>query len=162
MPYLWWTLTLLLMLIGLAGTVLPFVPGTTIILSGAVLHHFTLSHGGKVGWGTIAGLAGLTLFSYLIDLVSGTVGAKFSGATKWGALGGIIGTVVGLFHGIVGVFVFPLIGVMLGELLGGKEWLPAWKSTLGTLLGTGAGIVIRFGVGVIMIAWFLLAALRGN
>ena len=47
---------------------------------------------------------------------------------------------------------------MLGELLGGKELLPAWRSTVGTMLGTGAGLLIRFGLGAVMIVWFLLAA----
>lgn len=158
MSYVWWSLILLLIFTGLAGTVLPFIPGTSIILAGAVLHHFTID-AGRTSWWTLAGLTALTALSYLVDLASSTVGAKWAGATKWGALGGIIGTIVGLFHGLVGVFVFPLIGVMLGELLGGKQLLPAWKSTVGTLLGTGAGLILRFLIGVAMVGWFLLAVL---
>jgi uncharacterized protein YqgC (DUF456 family) len=155
---LWWTITLLLMLVGLAGSVLPLIPGTTIILAAAILHHVMLGEAQSVGWWTVGGLTALTLLSYALDLVSGALGAKWFGATRWGALGGIVGAIVGLFFGIIGIFVGPLIGVLLGELLGGKGLLPAGKSTWGTLLGTTAGIIGRLIIAVIMIGWFLVAA----
>jgi uncharacterized protein YqgC (DUF456 family) len=159
MNYLWWTVTLLLMFTGLVGTVLPLLPGTTIILAAAVLHHLMLGEALSVSWWTIGGLAVLTVFTYVIDFVSGSVGAKWFGATRWGAIGGILGAIVGIFFGLVGIFVGPLVGVLVGELLGGKGLLPAGKSTWGTLLGTTAGIAFRLGVAVIMVAWFLAAAL---
>lgn len=159
MTYLWWTLTILLMVTGLLGTVLPLLPGTTLILAGAVLHRLTMGAEQSVSWWTVAGLSVLTIVTYGIDLVSGTIGAKWFGATRWGAIGGIIGAIVGLFFGFIGVLVGPLLGVLVGELLGGKELLPAGKSTWGTLIGTGAGIVARLVVAVVMIAWFLWDAL---
>src|SRR4029434_7269440 len=124
MSTFWWTITVILMVIGLAGTVLPLIPGTTIILAAAILHHLMLGEAESVGWWTLGGLIFLTILSYLLDFVSGAVGAKWFGATRWGALGGIIGAIVGLFFGIVGLFVGPLIGVLIGELLGGKQLLP--------------------------------------
>src|SRR4051812_6423996 len=66
MPYVWWTVTLMLMFIGLLGTLLPLLPGTSIILAAAVLHHFTVSR--TVGWWTLGGLTALTLLSYGVDL----------------------------------------------------------------------------------------------
>ncbi len=159
MNYVWWTVTIILMLIGVAGTVLPLLPGTTIILAAAVLHHLLLPPEQTVGWWTIGGLALLTVVSYIVDFVSGTVGAKWYGATKWGAIGGIIGAIVGLFFGIIGVFVGPLLGVLVGELLGGKGLLPAGKSTWGTVIGTTAGIILRFAIAVVMVLWFLFASI---
>ncbi|MDQ3624395.1 MAG: DUF456 family protein [Verrucomicrobiota bacterium] len=159
MTTFWWTVTLLLMFIGLAGTILPLLPGTTVILGAAILHHFMLGEEQSVGWWTIAGLAVLTVLSFVIDLVSGSLGAKWFGATRWGAIGGIVGAIVGLFFGLIGVFVGPLVGVLLGELIGGKDLLPAGKSTWGTLLGTTAGIIGKLAVAMAMIAWFVLAAL---
>jgi uncharacterized protein YqgC (DUF456 family) len=159
LPALWWTITLLLMFTGLIGTVLPLLPGTTVILAAAILHHFMLGTERSVGWWTIGGLTVLTIISYAIDLISGTVGAKWFGATRWGALGGVVGAVVGLFFGLIGIFIGPLLGVLLGELLGGKGLLPAGKSTWGTLLGTTAGIIGKVGIAVLMIAWFIAAAL---
>lgn len=159
MTTVWWTVTIVLMLVGLLGTVLPLLPGTTIILAAAILHHFTVPADQSVGWWTLSGLIALTILSYAVDLVSGTIGAKWFGATRWGAIGGIIGAIVGLFFGLIGVFVGPLVGVLLGEVIGGKELLPAGKSTWGTLLGTTAGIIARFFIALLMIAWFLTAAL---
>ena len=159
MPILWWTITLVLMFAGLAGTVLPLLPGTTIIFAAAVLHHYMLGVEQSVSWWTLSGLLVLMLLSHALDLVSGTLGAKWFGATRWGAIGGILGAIVGIFFGLIGIFVGPLVGVMLGELIGGKEIVPATKSTWGTLLGTTAGIVGKLLIAFLMIGWFLFAAL---
>jgi hypothetical protein len=150
------TLTIVLMLFGLAATLVPMLPGTTIILAAAVLDQL-LGGSHRVGWHTILGLAVLTFISYVVELISGTLGGKWFGATKWGAIGGMVGAIVGLFCGIIGVFVAPLIGVLLGELLGGKGLLPATRSTWGTLLGTGAGIIGKFVIGLIMVGLYIAA-----
>ena len=160
MQALWWTLTILLMLAGLVGTIIPLLPDTPLILGAAVLHHFLVgSENHSVGWWTLTALAVLMLLSFALDLVSGSVGAKYFGATRWGAIGGILGGIVGMFFGLIGIFVGPLIGVMAGELLGGKGILPAGKSAWGTLLGTAAGMIGKLLIGVVMIVWFLVAAL---
>lgn len=156
---LWWTLALVLMLIGLVGTVLPLLPGTTIILAAAVVHRLALGEAQSVGWWTIGGLVVLTILSYVVDFVSGAIGAKKFGASRWGAIGGIVGAIVGIFFGLPGIFVGPLVGVLVGELLGGKGLLPAGKSTWGTFLGTTAGMVGKLILAALMIAWFLVAAL---
>ena len=158
-PALWWTISLSLMLIGLVGTVVPLLPGTTIIFAGAVLHRWMLGEEHSVGWWTLGGLFLLTAISYLLDLVTGSIGARKFGATKWGAIGGILGAIVGLFFGIIGIFVGPLVGVLAGELIGGKGLLPAGKSTWGTFLGTTAGMVAKLIIATLMIGWFLLVAL---
>lgn len=159
MPALWWTVTLMLMLVGLVGTVVPLLPGTTIIFAAAVLHHFMLGEAQSVGWWTLGVLLVLTVLSYVLDLISGSLGAKKFGATRWGAIGGILGAIVGLFFGIIGIFVGPLIGVLAGELIGGKGLLPAGKSTWGTFLGTTAGMVAKLVIAALMIGWFLVVAL---
>ncbi|HEY8899012.1 MAG TPA: DUF456 family protein [Chthoniobacterales bacterium] len=156
MDALWWILTVGLMLFGLVGTVVPLLPGVILILGGAVLNHFTLH---AVGWPTLLGLTLLATLAMALDFVSGAVGAKYFGATRWGAIGGILGAIVGLFFGVIGIFVGPLIGALLGELLGGRGILPAGKSGWGTFLGTTAGLIGKFLVGVAMIAWFAIAAL---
>lgn len=156
MDALWWTLTLGLMLVGLVGTVIPLVPGTVLILLGAVVNHFTLQ---SIGWGTLLVLTLLTILAQALDIVSGAVGGKWFGATRWGAIGGILGAIVGLFFGIPGLLLGPLAGAVLGELLGGKGILPAGKSGWGTFLGTTAGLIGKLLLGLIMILWFTVAAL---
>jgi uncharacterized protein YqgC (DUF456 family) len=126
-----------------------------LILCGAVLNHFTLH---SVGWPTLLVLTALTILAQLLDLVSGAVGAKYFGATRWGAIGGILGAIVGLFFGVIGIFVGPLVGALAGELLGGRGILPAGKSTWGTFLGTTAGLIGKLAIGLLMVAWFVIAA----
>lgn len=158
MDAIWWVLTIGLMLVGLVGTVVPLLPGTVLILAGAALNHFAL---GSIGWGTLLGLTVLMLLAQVLDFVSGAAGAKYFGATRWGAIGGILGAVVGIFFGILGLFIGPLIGAVAGELLGGRGILPAGKSGWGTFLGTTAGLIGKVAIGVIMVAWFAIAALVG-
>lgn len=159
MTAFWWTLTLLLMLTGFVGTAIPLVPGTVLILAAAVGHRLALGSGQSVGWWTLVGLTMLMLLAHLLDLVSGSLGAKWFGATRWGAVGGILGAVAGLFFGLPGILLGPLLGVLAGELLGGKEILPASRATWGTLVGTAAGMVGKLCIAAAMIAWFLCAAL---
>lgn len=153
-----WIVTLSLMLLGLAGTVLPLLPGTIIILAAAGLHRYLLGPAESVGWFTLAGLTVLMLLSQALELLGGSVGARWFGATRWGAFGGIAGGVVGIFFGLPGIFVGPLAGALLGELLGGKGILPAAQSGWGTLIGTTAGIIAKFLIALVMIGWFLAAA----
>jgi uncharacterized protein len=159
MTALWWTLTLLFMLVGLAGAITPLIPGTTIILAAAIFHRLMLGEDRSIGLWTIGGLTLLTLISYVVEFFSSSVGAKKFGATRWGGIGGMVGTIVGLFFGIPGVFIGPLVGVLLGELLGGQELLPAGKSTWGSFLGAAAGMIIKLIIAGLMIGWFLIAAL---
>lgn len=156
MDAFWWLLVILLMLAGLVGTVVPLLPGTVLILCGAALGHFALH---AIGWPTLLGLTALTILAQLLDLVSGAVGAKWFGATRWGAIGGILGAVVGLFFGVLGILVGPLLGALAGELLAGRGLLPAGRAGWGTFLGTTAGIVGKLGIGLAMVAWFTLAAI---
>ncbi len=158
MDALWWTLTLLLMLVGLIGTVVPLIPGSVLILCGAVLNHFTLQ---SIGWRTLIALTILMLIAQALDILSGSLGAKWFGATRWGAIGALVGGVVGLFFGLAGILIGPLLGALVGELLGGKGILPAGKSSWGTLVGTTAGIIGKLGIGLIMITWFVVAAIAG-
>jgi uncharacterized protein len=145
---LWWFVTLALMLAGLLGTIIPLVPGTILILCGAVVNHFALQ---SVGWPTLIVLTLMMIVAQVLDILSGSLGAKWFGATRWGAIGGILGAIIGIFVG-------PLLGALAGELLGGKGLLPAGRSSWGAVLGTTAGLIGKFGIGILMIVWFLAAA----
>jgi hypothetical protein len=145
-----------MMLVGLVGTIIPLVPGSILILGGAMIGYFFLQ---VVGWPTLVVLAVFMLLAQALDIVSGSLGAKWFGATRWGAIGGILGAIVGLFFGIVGIFVGPLIGAVIGEILGGKGILPAGKSGWGTVVGTTAGMIGNFLIGLVMVLWFLVAVL---
>jgi uncharacterized protein YqgC (DUF456 family) len=158
MHLFWVILVIVIMLAGLAGTIIPLLPDTPLIVAAAILHHFIFGQHGA-SWATILVLTSLMLASLVLDFISGSMGAKYFGATRWGAIGGILGAVIGIFYGPIGLFIGPLAGVLLGELLGGRGLLPAGRSTWGTFLGTVAGMAGKFAIGVLMIGWFLVATL---
>ena len=154
-----WTLTTVLMVIGLAGAVLPFVPGPMVIFVGALVHTLLRPQSG-VSWWCIGILFVLMLVAYAFDFASGAVGAKWFGGSRWGMAGVIIGGLVGLFFGLIGLIIGPLVGGFAFEMLFAKmELKPAAKSTWGTVVGTGVGLAARLGVSIAMVAAFLIDAL---
>jgi uncharacterized protein YqgC (DUF456 family) len=155
---LWWLIAIVLMAIGLIGTVLPVVPGTTIILAAAVIHRIMLGPMKSIGWWSIGVLLLLTLASYALDLASGYFGARRFGATKWGVVGMIAGGIIGLFFAFPGLLIGPVIGAIAGEIIGGKRLVKAGRAGWGTLLGNIAGMVGKLVIGLVMICWFLVAA----
>src|SRR5207253_11379682 len=126
---------------GLIGTVLPVVPGTTVILAAAVIHRIMLRAENSVGWWSIAILALLTLLTYLLDFLNGYFGAKYFGATKWGMFGAVLGAIVRLLFGVIGLFVGPVIGAVAGEFIAGKRMIDAGRAGWGSLLGNLGGMI---------------------
>ena len=154
-----WTMTTVLMVVGVAGAVLPFVPGPLVIFVAALLHTLLRPESG-VSWWCVGVLFALMLVAYAFDFASGAVGAKWFGGSRWGMTGVILGGLVGLFFGLIGLIIGPLVGGFAFEMLFAKmELKPAAKSTWGTVVGTGVGLAARLGVSIAMVAAFLIDAL---
>ena len=158
MELFWWLFTIVLFAVGLLGTVLPIVPGTTVILAGAIIHRVMLGPDKSIGWSTIALLVLLTLVTYLFDFLSGYLGAKYFGATKWGTIGAVLGAIIGLFFGIVGLFVGPVLGAVTGEFIAGKRMVDAGRAGWGSLLGNIGGMIGKLIIALLMIVIFLMTA----
>ena len=157
MELFWWLVAIVLFAIGLIGTVLPVVPGTTIILAAAIIHRVMLGAEKSIGWTTMAVLVLLTLASYLLDFLSSYFGAKHFGASKWGMLGAILGALVGIFFGIIGLFVGPVVGAITGEFFAGKKMVAAGRAGWGSLLGHIGGMIRKLAIGLVMIMIFLVS-----
>jgi len=156
MELLWWLFALVLMAVGLIGTVLPALPGAIIILAAAVIHQTMLGNEKSLGWWNIAVMVLLTLLSYGLEFAGGYFGAKRFGATKWGAFGAMLGAIVGLFFPFPGLIVGPIVGAIAGELVAGKRLVSAGRAGWGTLLGNLAGMLGKLTIGLVMVSWFLL------
>ena len=124
----------LCMIAGLAGCVLPFLPGPPIAYLGLVFLHFT----DKVHY------TPTQLIIWLLDYFTPMLGSKYSGGSKWGNWGCIIGTLVGLLFLPWGVILGPFLGAVIGELLGNKEFSQALKSGVGSLIGFILGTLLKF------------------
>ena len=151
-----WFLAIVLMAVGLIGTVLPVLPGTVIILAAALIHQMMLGTERSLGWWNIAALVLLALLSYAVEFAGGYFGAKRFGATKWGAFGAMLGAIAGIFFPFPGLIIGPIVGAVAGELLAGKRLVSAGRAGWGTLLGNLAGMLGKLTIGLVMVSWFLV------
>lgn len=150
-----WTLTILLMLTGVAGSVLPLLPGPLLIFVGALAHVLLRPETG-VGWWCVVGLFVLTVVAYVLDFVSGAAGTRWFGGSQYAVWGVLVGGILGLFVPFPGLLLGPLVGGFAFEMLFAKKELrPAVKSTVGTVVGTGMGLVLRLIVSLLMVSWFV-------
>ncbi len=156
MEIFWWFFAIALFAVGLIGTIVPVLPGTTIILAAAIIHRVILGAEESISWKTIVALVLLTLLSYFFDFLGNYFGAKYFGATKWGAFGAILGALVGLFFGIIGLFAGPVIGAVAGEFIGGKRMIDAGRAGWGSLLGNVGAMVAKLIIALAMISIFLI------
>lgn len=154
-----WIVAVLLIVGGLAGTILPALPGVTLVFAGLVVGAWADGFE-RVGGITLGLLGLLTLVSLGVDFAATALGAKRVGATRYAVLGAALGTLAGVFFGIPGLLVGPFAGAVTGELLSHGEWRRATSAGLGTwvglLFGTLAKIALAFAMlGVFLVAYFV-------
>jgi len=157
MELFWWFCTIVLFAVGLIGTVVPALPGTTIILAAAIIHRVMAGADKSIGWKTMIILVLLTLVSYVFDFVGSYFGSKYFGATKWGAFGAILGALIGLLFGVIGLFAGPVIGAFAGEFIAGKRMIDAGRAGWGSLLGNLGALIGKLIIALVMITIFIIA-----
>ena len=113
----------------------------------------------RIGWPTLTILGVLTALAIAVDLVATLLGAKRVGASKLALLGAAIGSVVGLFFGLIGIFIFPFIGAVIGELIARNELGQAAKVGVATWLGLLFGALAKLALALTMIGVFVIAYL---
>lgn len=153
-----WILCVALILAGLAGTVLPVLPGTLLVWGGVVLGAW-IDDFTRVGVTTLVVVTVLAVLAWGLDYVAGLMGAKKAGASKLALLGAAAGTVVGLFMGLVGVLFMPLVGAAAGEYLARKDHTRAVKVGVATWVGIMVGLIAKVVLAFIMVGIFLASLL---
>lgn len=151
-----WVLSAVLVLVGLAGTVLPVLPGTLLVwaglLLGAWIDDFT-----RVSALTVVFITLLAALAWALDFVAGLMGAKRAGAAKLALVGAAAGTVVGIFMGLVGVLFMPLVGAAIGQYWAQRDQQRAAKVAFATWLGLMLGMVAKVAISFVMVGIFLIA-----
>lgn len=147
------------LVIGLCGVVLPVVPGLVLMWAAALFYGFA------VGW-TTTGVAVMVLLSVLViaGIVTGILvpqkAAAESGASGMAQLGGLVGAIVGFFViPVFGVIVGALAGLLIVEYVRNDDLAMAWTATKGTARGFGLSILIDLALGMAMLVLWSIWAL---
>ena len=144
----------LLMILGVAGSLLPVLPGPPLSYLGLLLLHFTtkINFSSKflISWGII------TILVSILDYIIPIWGTKFFGGSKYGVWGSMAGLLAGVCFPPFGVIIGPLIGAFAGEILAGNKE-NALKAGFGSFLGFIAGTIVKLLVSIIMFYYFIAA-----
>ena len=137
-----WIVGIVLIAVGLAGIVLPAIPGVPLVFLGVVAVAWADGFQ-KIGGWTLGVCGVLTILAVAVDYLSGALGAKKFGATRWGVVGAFVGIVPGIFFGIPGMILGPAIGAVAFEYWKNPDFKAASKAGAGVMIGFAIGIVAK-------------------
>ena len=152
----WYTLAAVLVLVGLAGVVLPALPGLPLVFAGMLLAAWAGDFE-RIGAVPLVVLGVLTLLSLVADFIATAAGAKRVGAGPLAIWGAALGTLAGLFFGPLGLLAGPFLGAMAGELWHTRTLRRATHVGLATWLGLLLGTVLKLALAFAMVGLFVLA-----
>ena len=153
---LWLVLAVVLVCAGIAGSVLPALPGVPLVFAGLLLAAWAGDFQ-QVTWIPLVVLGLLTVISFVIDFAATALGAKRVGATKLAVLGAALGTLGGLFLGLPGLILGPFVGAVAGELLSHGRMQQATRAGLATWMGLVFGTLAKLALVFTMLGVFALA-----
>lgn len=160
---IYYGIAVLLVVIGLLGTILPALPGLPLVFAGMLLAAW-IDGFEQVPLFVVVILGALTVLSLLIDFWATAVGAKRVGASRSAIVGAVLGTFAGLMFGIIGLFAGPFLGALGGELWArrginrahlGQATRVGFGTWLGIVFGTALKLMLAFAmIGIFLLAWF--------
>ncbi|MBL8482057.1 MAG: DUF456 family protein [Rhodocyclaceae bacterium] len=159
MDPLLWTLAILLMVVGLAGVVVPVLPGTPFVFFGMLIAAW-LDQFQRVGAFTLTVAGVFMVLAIATDFAAAALGAKRVGASPVAITGAGVGTFVGIFFGIPGLLLGPFVGAVAGELIARRDARRAAQVGLATWLALALAVAVKLAltfamIGLFAAAWFL-------
>jgi uncharacterized protein YqgC (DUF456 family) len=154
-----WIVAVLLVGVGIAGTVFPALPGVALVFCGLFVAAW-VDDFERVTWITLLVLGLLTVLSFVVDFLASVLGVQRVGATRLAIIGALIGTVIGIFFGFLGLIFGPFAGAIVGELLSHGKINQASRVGIATWVGLIFGTLAKIGLvftmlGVFAAAYFL-------
>lgn len=149
-----WILAGVLTFTGLAGVLLPMIPGAPLLFLGLVLGAWAEDFTYVGGW-TIFALAVMTGLTYVVEFGASVLGAGKYGGSGRAMAGAAVGGILGLFLGLPGIIFGPFIGAVIGELSLQRSLDQASRAGFGTVVGLAIGVAGKLAIGIAMIGVFL-------
>ncbi len=143
----------ILIIAGIVGCILPVIPGPPLSFIGLVFLHLTKY--ANFSLFILISLAIAVIVITILDYFIPVWGTKKAGGSKWGIRGSGIGLIIGIFFSPIGIFIGPLVGAFLGELLfryylnkekHSKKFAISLKAALGSFLGLMFGIALKLAI----------------
>jgi hypothetical protein len=156
MTVLLWVLAAVLVIVGLAGILLPALPGTILIFAGLLLAAWADGFT-RVGAGTLVLIGAIAAASYGVDFVAAAMGVKRLGASPRAMAGAALGTLLGLFFGLPGLILGPFAGAVLGELSAHRDLARAGRAGVAAWIGFAVGAAVKVALACTMLAIFAAA-----
>lgn len=135
---------------GIAGSILPVLPGVPMIFGGIWLAAAVDDYR-HLGWGWLVAIGIVAALGIAVDFVSASLGAKKIGASPRALWGAGVGTTIGMFFGLPGLLIGPFAGAVIGELWSGKSILRSAHVGVSTWFGMLLGIVAKVVLSFLMI-----------
>jgi uncharacterized protein YqgC (DUF456 family) len=155
MDVLWLVLGVLLMLGGLAGCVLPLLPGPPLCFLALLLQQLQSDPPYSTKFLTI--WAVVTVVVTGLDYVIPVYGTKKFGGTRYGMWGCVIGLIAGLWLGPLGIIIGPFVGAFIGELIASSNSEQAFRAAMGSFAGFVLGTLLKLISCFVMIYYFIYA-----
>ena len=156
METLLWIVAVVLVVTGIAGTILPMLPGVPLVFAGLLLAAWADGFH-AVGWPVLAVLGVLTLVSLVVDIGASSIGARRAGATRAATMGAALGALVGVFFGLPGLLIGPFAGAALGQFLARRDVLEAGRVGAGAWIGFLVGSAAKLALALLMVVIFVAA-----
>ncbi|MGH7832607.1 MAG: DUF456 domain-containing protein [Candidatus Binatia bacterium] len=151
-----WILAIGLVVIGMAGLVLPGIPGAPLVFAGLVVAAWAEDFK-FVGWGALSVIGVLALLTYVVDFAAVALGAKRFGASKRAVVGAVVGGIVGLVFGIPGILIGPFAGAVIGELSARPDLQAATRAGVGATIGLALGVAAKLALAFSMLGVFAIS-----
>ncbi|BDG03199.1 DUF456 domain-containing protein [Anaeromyxobacter oryzae] len=156
MEILLYALGAVALVVGVAGVVLPAIPGSVLLVAGAVLVAWA-GHFERVSGWTVAACGLIGLLIWVVDLAAGILGARAFGASRWAVVGAGVGVLVGLFLGLPGVILGPAVGAIVFEYVKNPDFTRAAKAGLGAFLGFVLGSAVKVALAFVLVGVLVVA-----
>jgi uncharacterized protein YqgC (DUF456 family) len=153
-----WILSAIFTVTGLAGMLLPVVPGAPVLFLGLLFGAWAEDFH-YIGVWTLLILAGMAGLTYVVEFVASALGVRKYGGSPRAMWGAVVGGFAGMFFGIPGILLGPFVGAVLGELSLQRSLDQASRAGFGTVVGLAVGIAGKLAIGIAMLGLFLVIRL---
>lgn len=157
MDILWIILGIIMLLLGLAGSIIPALPGPPLCFVGLLLQQFKSipPFSSTFLWLWAGGVVVLVILDYVTPIY----GTKKWGGSKYGIWGSTIGLFAGIWFAPLGIFLGPFVGAFIGEVIANKSMHQAWRAALGSFIGFLVGTLLKLLACFVMTYYFIVSLL---